>query len=73
MHRMNCSDAELELQKMISLEITTNPQHLGMDHLELWHIVILKLVKFYQDEQLEGLWFSYIEALEQERGESDAA
>ena len=68
---MNRSDVDLELQKLMSIEITTNPQARDLEYLELLNVVILRLIDFYQDPQLEQVWFNYLDSLDQEK--SDAA
>ena len=58
---LNSADVETEIQKMIALEITTNPDNASLEYLELMHIVILRLAQFYNDDELEELWYNYLE------------
>ena len=64
---MNRSDVDFELQKLMSIEITTNPQARDLEYLELLNVVILRLIDFYQDPQFEQAWFDYLDSLEQEK------
>ena len=66
---MNRSDVDLELQKLMSIEITTNPQARDLEYLELLNVVILRLIDFYQDPQLEQIWFNYLDSMDQEKSD----
>ena len=63
---MACSDIDVELQKMVSMELTMNPQAKELEYFDVLHVVILRLVNFYGDEQLKQLWLSYLQSLREE-------
>lgn len=62
---LNSSDPETELHKMVTLEMTTNPRYRDLEYVEIMHIVIMRLVEFYNDAQLEDLWYDYLDSDDQ--------
>lgn len=57
---MNVVDPAEELNKMMALELTINPEAKDLNYREILNIVILKLIRFYQDKDLEDLWSDFI-------------
>jgi hypothetical protein len=57
---MNVSDPLAEVNKLIALEMTLNPDTHQMDYTEIMNRIIGRLVNFYQSEELEQLWLDYI-------------
>lgn len=67
---LNSADVHHDVQKLLALEMTTNPDGVNLEYIELLHIVVLRLAQFYNDENLENLWYNYLEGQD---GESKVA
>ncbi len=67
---LNSDDIDTDLHKLVTIEMTTNPDAIDMDYGELMHIIVLKLIDFYKDQDLERLWLDY---LREGGGSSDQA
>jgi len=57
---MNSLQPVDEINKMIALEITTNPELCTAEYKEVMTRVIAKLAEFYKDNELEVLWHEYL-------------
>jgi hypothetical protein len=57
---MNTSNPLAELNKLVTLEYSTNPDAKDMGHLEVLSAVIIKLATFYGDQKLVDLWETYL-------------
>ena len=57
---MNTQNPHAELNKLVTLEYSTNPEAKDMGHLEVLSLVIFKLATFYGDQKLVDLWDTYL-------------
>ncbi len=57
---MNTTNPLAELNKLITLEYSMNPEAQDMGHLEVLSLVVVKLATFYSDQKLLDLWETYL-------------
>ena len=63
---MNSVDPTDEINKLITLEFTVNSETKDLNYRDVMTKVIVKLVEFYNDPELEALWTEYLLELEDE-------
>jgi hypothetical protein len=57
---MNSMDPAEEINKLISMEMTLNPESQDISYRDIMTKVIIKLVEFYDDMELQVLWTEYL-------------
>lgn len=57
---LNSTEPHAEINKLISIEFTLNPQAKDLSFEEVFGQVVEKLIKFYEDDELRELWQAYI-------------
>jgi hypothetical protein len=57
---LNSLDPQAEINKLISMELTLNPDAKEMSYEEILGVVINKLINFYDNKELEELWTHYL-------------
>jgi len=70
---MNSLDPYAEITKLISLELTVNPDSAEMSYEEIFAMVVGKLMHFYQDKELEEKWTHFVILSGQEELEEEFA
>lgn len=70
---LNSVDPTEEINKMMALELTITPNAHELPYKEIMNKVVVKLVNFYQDQELEQLWTQYLLEVDEEEIFDDAA